>query len=77
MACLLNLTSTRLPFVDDNDCGLGIAVRTYLDDLLYQPESSSPKTREEVRAKGKEWFQHSESFEDNLDAAFTLWDAVG
>lgn len=66
----------RLPFVDDNDCGLGIAVRTYLDDLLYQPESSSPKTREEVRAKGKEWFQHSESFEDNLDAAFTLWDAV-
>ncbi|QGA18185.1 hypothetical protein EYB26_005869 [Talaromyces marneffei] len=72
----LTSISYKLPFVNDNDCGLGIAVRTYLDDLLYQPESSSPKTREEVRAKGKEWFQHSESFEDNLDAAFTLWDAV-
>ncbi|CRG90670.1 putative protein YlaA [Talaromyces islandicus] len=72
----LTSLSFKLPFIEDNDCGLGIAVRTYLDDLLFQPESSSPKTGEEVKARGKEWFQHSESFEDNLDTAFALWDAV-
>lgn len=65
-----------LPFIDDNDCGLGIAVRTYLDDLPQQPEPTSPKVRAEVKSKGKEWFQHSNSFSGNLDTAFRLWDAV-
>ncbi|KAL2361646.1 hypothetical protein RJZ56_005463 [Blastomyces dermatitidis] len=65
-----------LPFIDDNNCGLGIAVRTYLDDLPQQSEPISPRVRAEVKAKGKEWFQHSDSFSGNLDMAFTLWDAV-
>jgi len=65
-----------LPFIDDNDCGLGIAVRTYLDDLPQQSEPTSPKVREEVKSKGKEWFQHSNGFSGNLDTAFRLWDAV-
>lgn len=67
---------TRLPFIDDNDCGLGIAVRTYLDDLPLQANPTSPEARTEVKSKGKEWFQHSESFTSNLDVAFKLWDAV-
>ncbi|RAK79810.1 uncharacterized protein BO72DRAFT_445630 [Aspergillus fijiensis CBS 313.89] len=67
----------RLPFIDDNDCGLGIAVRTYLDDLPLQADPTSPEARAEVKAKGKEWFQHSDSFTGNLDMAFKLWDAVG
>ncbi|CAG8920747.1 unnamed protein product [Penicillium salamii] len=66
----------RLPFIDDNDCGLGIAVRTYLDDLPLQANSTSPEARADVKAKGKDWFQHSESFTGNLDLAFKLWDAV-
>ncbi|KAK2741084.1 hypothetical protein FQN55_008488 [Onygenales sp. PD_40] len=65
-----------LPFIDDNNCGLGIAVRTYLDDLPQQAEPTSPKVRAETKAKGKDWFQHSESFSANLDMAFKLWDAV-
>ncbi|KAL2838726.1 hypothetical protein BJY01DRAFT_33284 [Aspergillus pseudoustus] len=65
-----------LPFIDDNDCGLGIAVRTYLDDLPLQEDATSPDARQEVKAKGKEWFQHSDSFTGNLDRAFKLWDAV-
>ncbi|KGQ01780.1 hypothetical protein PAAG_11503 [Paracoccidioides lutzii Pb01] len=65
-----------LPFIDDNNCGLGIAVRTYLDDLPQQPEPTSPRVRAEVKSKGKEWFQHSDSFSGNLDMAFNLWDAV-
>ncbi|KAK4870601.1 hypothetical protein LT330_004949 [Penicillium expansum] len=66
----------KLPFIDDNDCGLGIAVRTYLDDLPLQANPTSPEARADVKAKGKEWFQHSESFVGNLDLAFKLWDAV-
>lgn len=67
---------SRLPFIDDNDCGLAIAVRTYLDDLPHHPEPTSQEARAEVKAKGKEWFQHSDSFSGNLDMAFRLWDAV-
>ncbi|KAJ6184600.1 XPG N-terminal [Penicillium mononematosum] len=66
----------KLPFIDDNDCGLGIAVRTYLDDLPLQANPTSPEARADVKAKGKEWFQHSESFIGNLELAFKLWDAV-
>ncbi|WEW61006.1 hypothetical protein PRK78_006495 [Emydomyces testavorans] len=68
--------SLSLPFIDDNDCGLGIAVRTYLDDLLQQDEPTSQSVRADVKAKGKEWFQHSHSLVENLDMAFQLWDAV-
>ncbi|KAL1966789.1 hypothetical protein VTN77DRAFT_3754 [Rasamsonia byssochlamydoides] len=68
--------SVKLPFINDNDCGLGIAVRTYLDDLLHQNNPTSAEARAEVKSKGKEWFQHSESFTANLDAAFHLWDAI-
>ncbi|PYH55895.1 uncharacterized protein BO96DRAFT_68423 [Aspergillus niger CBS 101883] len=68
--------SIKLPFIDDNDCGLGIAVRTYLDDLPLQADPTSPEARAEVKSKGKEWFQHSDSFTGNLDMAFKLWDAV-
>ncbi|OAL71144.1 hypothetical protein A7D00_4807 [Trichophyton violaceum] len=68
--------SLSLPFIDDNDCGLAIAVRTYLDDLPQEPEPTTEAIREEVRAKGKEWFQHSHSFSENLDMSFHLWDAV-
>ncbi|CAK47273.1 hypothetical protein CBS115989_334 [Aspergillus niger] len=68
--------SIKLPFIDDNDCGLGIAVRTYLDDLPLQANPTSPEARAEVKSKGKEWFQHSDSFTGNLDMAFKLWDAV-
>lgn len=71
-----NLSVLRLPFIDDNDCGLGIAVRTYLDDLPLQADSTSPEARADAKAKGKDWFQHSESFTGNLDLAFKLWDAV-
>ncbi|KAJ5893497.1 hypothetical protein N7495_005188 [Penicillium taxi] len=68
--------AVKLPFIDDNDCGLGIAVQTYLDDLPSQANPTSPEAREEAKSKGKEWFQHSESFSDNLDVAFKIWDAV-
>jgi hypothetical protein len=51
-------------------------VRTYLDDLPLQADPLSAEARAEVKSKGKEWFQHSDSFTGNLDMAFKLWDAV-
>ncbi|KAK2767003.1 hypothetical protein FQN54_006320 [Arachnomyces sp. PD_36] len=71
-----HMLASSLPFIDDNDCGLGIAVRTYLDDLPQNPDPTSPSVRAEAKEKGKEWFQHSESFGDNLGMAFRIWDAV-
>lgn len=55
---------------------MGIAVRTYLDDLPLQADPTSADARAEVKSKGKDWFQHSDSFTGNLDTAFKLWDAV-
>lgn len=51
-------------------------MRTYLDDLPLQADPTSPEARLEVKSKGKEWFQHSDSFTSNLEKAFKLWDAV-
>jgi hypothetical protein len=44
--------------------------------LPLQADPTSPEARAEVKSKGKEWFQHSDSFTGNLDLAFKLWDAV-
>lgn len=65
-----------LPFINDNDCGLGIAVRSYLDDLPTADDPTSPETRAEAKIKGSEWFQHTLDYPGNLDKAFRLWDAV-
>ncbi|KAL4796003.1 hypothetical protein BDV19DRAFT_155589 [Aspergillus venezuelensis] len=37
---------------------------------------TSQEARDEVKTKGKDWFQHSDSFTGNLEIAFKLWDAV-
>ncbi|KAI9831325.1 MAG: hypothetical protein M1819_005099 [Sarea resinae] len=66
-----------LPFVEDTDCGLGIAVKSYLDELMAQPDPTSPATRDTVKAKGpNEWFWHVVDFTGDLEIAFRLWDAV-
>ncbi|KAI9678574.1 MAG: hypothetical protein M1817_005631 [Caeruleum heppii] len=66
-----------LPFIDDNDCGLGIAVKSYLDELAAEPNPTSPERRSEAKAKGAEaWFPHSVDMAGGLASAFRLWDAV-
>ncbi|KAI9713517.1 MAG: hypothetical protein M1820_000899 [Bogoriella megaspora] len=66
-----------LPFLTDNDCGLGIAVKSYLDELVSKDDPTNPATKEEVREKGpKEWFPYGEDFDGDLARAFKLWDAV-
>lgn len=67
----------RLPFIDDYDCGLGIAVKSYLDELAAHPDPTSAEARNQAKAKGREeWFLHSLDVKGDLDVAFRLWDAV-
>ncbi|KAL9073520.1 MAG: hypothetical protein Q9157_004725 [Trypethelium eluteriae] len=69
--------SLGLPFLTDNDCGLGIAVKSYLDELAGQPDPTSPATRDATRQKGStEWFPHSIDYPGDLEKAFKIWDAV-
>ncbi|KAI9850063.1 MAG: hypothetical protein M1838_006143 [Thelocarpon superellum] len=66
-----------LPFIADIDCGLGIAVKSYLDDVAAQPDGVTEKTKAQAKAKGAdEWFPHSINVAEDLDMAFRLWDAV-
>lgn len=66
-----------LPFIDDNDCGLGIAVKSYLDDLVSHGDPTSASAKEMAKAKGPgEWFVHSVDVNADIDTAFRLWDAL-
>lgn len=75
---VLSQISLSLPFLLPTDCGLGIAVKHYLDELPAvggNPESEEVK--EEVKERGpRSWFPHAEDFRGDLERAFQLWDAV-
>lgn len=67
-----------LPFLLDNDCGLGLLVNNYLFEL-YKELKGDP-TSEETRLKAKEaqqrTFAQAVDPEGDLRRAFALWDAV-
>jgi hypothetical protein len=66
-----------LPFLSDVDCALGIAVKSYLDELSAQSEPTAEASREAVKTKGaNEWFPHATDFQGDLQRAFALWDSV-
>lgn len=70
-------SSFDLPFLLDVDCALGIAVKSYLDELAAQPEPTSQEARVYVgRKQVPEWFPHAEHYFEDLQKAFRLWDAV-
>ncbi|KAG9961067.1 PIN domain-like protein, partial [Aureobasidium melanogenum] len=69
--------SYSLPFLNDVDCALGIAVKSYLDELSAQSEPTSEASRQAVKTKGaNEWFPHATDFQGDLQRAFALWDSV-
>lgn len=66
-----------LPFLTDVDCALGIAVKSYLDELSAQSDPTAEASREAVKTKGaNEWFPHATNFQGDLQRAFALWDSV-
>lgn len=54
-----------LPFVTEPDVGLGLVVKSYLDEL-----SSNN------RIKIQQWFAHVVDMDENLERAWSMWDAV-
>jgi hypothetical protein len=59
------------------DCALGIAVKSYLDELSAQSEPTSELSRQTVKTKGaNEWFPHAIDLQGDLQRAFDLWDSV-
>ncbi|KAJ9627851.1 hypothetical protein H2203_003069 [Taxawa tesnikishii (nom. ined.)] len=66
-----------LPFLKDNDCALGVAVKSYLEEIASHADPTSQNAHNVVLNKGQsEWFPHSINFPANLNRAFQLWDAV-
>ncbi|TKA63053.1 hypothetical protein B0A49_09019 [Cryomyces minteri] len=66
-----------LPFLKDHDCILGIAVKHYLDELPTHDDPTATQSRRAAVEKcANDFFPHSISFIDDLEAAWTLWDAV-
>lgn len=64
-----------LPFISDVDVGLGIAVKTYLDDHCTPGSSRAEKTA--VKEKyARELIPHSVNFSEDLDLSFKFFDAV-
>ena len=67
-----------LPLLLPTDCGLGIAVKHYLDELpAAGGDPEAPETRDEVKERGpRNWFPHAEDFRGDIERAFRLWDGV-
>ena len=69
--------ANRLPFLIGNDCALGIAVGTYLDDVSGHPDPTSAEATSLSRDRGpKDWFPTSVDLEEDIHTAFKLWDSV-
>lgn len=64
-----------MPFWNDVDCALGIAVKTYLDDFAAPGQSLELK-REKKSIYANQLIPHNLDFAADLDVAFQLFDAV-
>lgn len=60
-----------------NNCALSIAVKSYLDELLADPDPISAEAKARVQETAStRYFPQSENFAGDLKTAFELWDAV-
>lgn len=66
-----------LPFLLPNTCALGIAVKSYLDELLVQPDPTSAEAKAAVKeTAASRYFPQCQDLVGDLESAFKLWDAV-
>lgn len=65
-----------LPFQHNTNSGLGIAVKTYLDELCGKENPTDSKQREEKKSELKTLFAHSTDIVSDFEKALRLWDAV-
>lgn len=72
---LLTPSQTSLPFDTDIDVGFGIAVKTYLDDYIKPDVPKDEKTRMK-NAYSSTFLPHAINFVEDLDVAFSFFDAL-
>ncbi|KAJ6261863.1 hypothetical protein Dda_2662 [Drechslerella dactyloides] len=67
-----------VPFSEDINAGLGIAVKTYLDELTNTDDPTSYETRLRIQEEGliPQMFAQSVDVLADVGKAFRLWDAV-
>ena len=66
-----------LPFLLNHDCGLGIAVKSYIDELCQAPTDMSKQDKKNVYGlETRSWFPFSEAFSEDVDMAFDFVDQV-
>lgn len=66
----------RLPFIDEVSAGLGIAVKTYLDELSNEAEPTSEEAKARQKEKLPRMFQQAVDIVADVVLAFKVWDAV-
>ena len=69
---ILILTLHRLPFLYDPDVALGIAVKTYFDDIL----PNDPNKAQKKAAFPGTYVPYALNFAEDLDIACSFFDAV-
>ncbi|KAI9759230.1 MAG: hypothetical protein M4579_002518 [Chaenotheca gracillima] len=70
-----------LPFLDDPDYGLGIAMKMYLDEVAQYPidnnTAADASARKEMKIKGnRDWFPEVNDLPGDLEKGFRLFDAI-
>lgn len=58
------------------NAGLGIAVKTYLDELANEPNPTFQEAKDEQKRKLPEMFVQANDINEDVARAFRLWDAV-
>jgi hypothetical protein len=66
------LTHRRLPFLYDPDVALGIAVKTYLDDVL----PNDPNKDQKLQQFPSVYVPYAVSFTEDFDVACNFFDAL-
>jgi len=67
----------ELPFLLPNTCALGIAVKSYLDELAIKPDPTSNEAKATVKElAATRFFPQCLYLVEDLETAFKLWDAV-
>jgi len=76
MYCVVLNIINSLPFFNDTDCTLGIAVKQYLDEIASNG-STTQSAKQTARQKGqKSWFPQAVDFSASIDVAFNLFDCL-
>jgi hypothetical protein len=66
----------RLPFIDEANACLGIAAKTYLDELCNEPEPTSDDVKSKHMEKLREMIPQAIDIIGDLELGFRVWDGV-